>query len=50
MTDTLLKAFQACGASQGTMNNLTFGYGGEKLADGSTEEGFGYVSDDVPPG
>lgn len=25
ITDVILKAFQACAASQGTMNNLTFG-------------------------
>nr|XP_018260016.1 uncharacterized protein I303_08088 [Kwoniella dejecticola CBS 10117]OBR82174.1 hypothetical protein I303_08088 [Kwoniella dejecticola CBS 10117] len=41
VTDTILRAFQACGASQGTCNNLTFGYGGEKV-DGKQVAGFGY--------
>ncbi|ODQ81155.1 hypothetical protein BABINDRAFT_160555 [Babjeviella inositovora NRRL Y-12698] len=34
--DVILKAFQACAASQGTCNNLTFG------AENSTGHGFGY--------
>ncbi|PWN18021.1 hypothetical protein BCV69DRAFT_285620 [Microstroma glucosiphilum] len=33
ITDVVLKAFEACAASQGCMNNLTFGY---QDADGST--------------
>ncbi|RSH95814.1 hypothetical protein EHS25_000907 [Saitozyma podzolica] len=40
-TDTILKAFQACGASQGGCNNLTFGYGGD-IVDGKVTPGFGY--------
>ncbi|PBL03368.1 hypothetical protein ARMGADRAFT_1049317 [Armillaria gallica] len=35
ITDVVLKAFEACGASQGSCNNLTFGYGTET-------KGFGY--------
>ncbi|ODQ64168.1 hydantoinase B/oxoprolinase [Nadsonia fulvescens var. elongata DSM 6958] len=42
ITDTVLKAFQVMGASQGTCNNLTFGFGGEELPDGSIKPGFGY--------
>lgn len=42
ITDVTLKAFKAMGASQGTCNNLTFGYGGELQADGSKRPGFGY--------
>lgn len=41
ITDVVLKAFQACAASQGDCNNLTFGYGGNSK--GETEvKGFGY--------
>lgn len=42
ITDVTLKAFEAMGASQGTCNNLTFGFGGETLPDGTTRPGFGY--------
>lgn len=42
ITDVILKAFRAMGASQGTCNNLTFGYGGETQEDGSKRPGFGY--------
>lgn len=42
ITDVILKAFRAMGASQGTCNNLTFGYGGEVQADGTKRAGFGY--------
>lgn len=41
VTDLLLQAFQAAAASQGTCNNLTFGYGGE-VVDGRVQPGFGY--------
>jgi len=41
VTDVILKAFNACAASQGDCNNLTFGFGG-KSEEGKTEEGFGY--------
>jgi len=41
VTDVVLKAFQACAASQGDCNNLTFGFGGNQS--GSEEvKGFGY--------
>ncbi|KAL3459102.1 5-oxoprolinase [Aspergillus heterothallicus] len=41
VTDLVLRAFQASGASQGTCNNLTFGYGGQ-LVNGVPEPGLGY--------
>ncbi|KAL1916933.1 uncharacterized protein VTP21DRAFT_5130 [Calcarisporiella thermophila] len=41
VVDVVLKAFQACAASQGCCNNLTFGSGG-KLDTGDIVEGFGY--------
>lgn len=41
VTDLVLKAFQASGASQGTCNNLTFGFGGH-MVDGKVQPGFGY--------
>jgi 5-oxoprolinase (ATP-hydrolysing) len=42
LVDVILKAFQACAASQGDCNNLTFGKGG-KTDDGTkVEEGWGY--------
>lgn len=41
ITDVVLKAFQACAASQGCCNNLTFGTGG-KDARGQHVNGFGY--------
>lgn len=41
VTDVVLKAFEACAASQGDCNNLTFGFGGN--ADGEKAvQGFGY--------
>ncbi|KAJ5295187.1 hypothetical protein N7508_010008 [Penicillium antarcticum] len=41
VTDVILKCFQACAASQGDTNNLTFGFGGNQR--GETEmKGFGY--------
>lgn len=41
VTDVIFKAFQACAASQGDCNNLTFGFGGN--ATGEKEvRGFGY--------
>jgi 5-oxoprolinase (ATP-hydrolysing) len=41
VTDVILKAFQACAASQGDCNNLTFGFGGNQS--GTDEvKGFGY--------
>lgn len=41
ITDVVLKAFQACAASQGDCNNLTFGYGGQVEGQGHVN-GFGY--------
>ncbi|OAX82315.1 hypothetical protein ACJ72_03337 [Emergomyces africanus] len=41
ITDVVLKAFNACAASQGCCNNLTFGTGG-KTANGEHVNGFGY--------
>lgn len=41
VTDLVLRAFQASAASQGTCNNLTFGFGGE-IIDGKAKPGFGY--------
>ncbi|KAG9244429.1 Hydantoinase B/oxoprolinase-domain-containing protein [Calycina marina] len=41
VTDVILKAFNACAASQGDCNNLTFGIGG-KGEDGEITKGFGY--------
>ncbi|GAP92845.1 putative 5-oxoprolinase [Rosellinia necatrix] len=41
VTDVIFKAFEACAASQGDCNNLTFGFGGN--VSGETEvKGFGY--------
>lgn len=42
ITDTILKAFQACAASQGDTNNLTFGIGGKDPETGEVKPGFGY--------
>lgn len=42
IADLVLKAFQAAAASQGTMNNLTFGYGGTDPITGKVIKGFGY--------
>ncbi|KAF9269858.1 Hydantoinase B/oxoprolinase [Marasmius fiardii PR-910] len=41
IVDVVLKAFQACAASQGCTNNLTFGAGG-KDKDGKVVAGWGY--------
>ncbi|KAI9683685.1 MAG: hypothetical protein M1829_004990 [Trizodia sp. TS-e1964] len=41
VTDVILKAFQACAASQGDCNNLTFGFGGNQSGEVETK-GFGY--------
>ncbi|KAH8803506.1 5-oxoprolinase [Xylogone sp. PMI_703] len=41
ITDVILRAFDACAASQGCCNNLTFGTGG-KDAQGNHVNGFGY--------
>ncbi|KAI9209509.1 Hydantoinase B/oxoprolinase-domain-containing protein [Polychytrium aggregatum] len=41
LCDVILKAFRACAASQGCMNNFTFGKGG-KSEQGEVVEGFGY--------
>ncbi|KAK0543764.1 hypothetical protein OC846_006294 [Tilletia horrida] len=41
ITDVVLKAFEACAASQGCCNNLTFGLGGRD-EQGNHVEGFGY--------
>ena len=41
MTDVILRAFQACAASQGDCNNLTFGFGGNLSGEEDTK-GFGY--------
>lgn len=43
VTDTVLKAFKACAASQGDTNNLTFGFGGTTGGgDKNGQSGFGY--------
>ena len=42
IVDLVFKAFQACAASQGTCNNLTFGYGGMDEDSGKVTQGFGY--------
>lgn len=41
VTDVVFKCFEACAASQGDCNNLTFGYGGN-LKGATEEKGFGY--------
>lgn len=41
VTDVILRAFQACAASQGDCNNLTFGFGGN-VAGQAEIKGFGY--------
>ncbi|KAI8718172.1 hypothetical protein NCS52_00595300 [Fusarium sp. LHS14.1] len=46
VTDLVLQAFQAAAASQGTCNNLTFGYGGE-VVNGKAKPGFGYYESGV---
>jgi 5-oxoprolinase (ATP-hydrolysing) len=43
VTDTVLKAFKACAASQGDTNNLTFGFGGSSgSGEKDGKKGFGY--------
>ncbi|KAJ9145496.1 Hydantoinase B/oxoprolinase [Pleurostoma richardsiae] len=42
VTDVVLKAFNACAASQGCCNNLTFGTGGKDPVTGEHRDGFGY--------
>ncbi|KAI5807475.1 Hydantoinase B/oxoprolinase-domain-containing protein [Peziza echinospora] len=42
ITDVILRAFNACGASQGDCNNLTFGYGGYDVDQKKHIPGFGY--------
>lgn len=41
VTDVVFRCFEACAASQGDCNNLTFGYGGN-LKGSKEEKGFGY--------
>ncbi|KAJ6790010.1 hypothetical protein PWT90_03799 [Aphanocladium album] len=41
ITDVVLKAFEACAASQGCCNNLTFGFGGNVTGQNAVR-GFGY--------
>ena len=41
VTDVVFKAFEACAASQGDCNNLTFGFGGN-LSGEEEVKGFGY--------
>ncbi|KAJ4863762.1 hydantoinase b/oxoprolinase domain-containing protein [Trichoderma breve] len=41
ITDVVFKAFQACAASQGCCNNLTFGFGGNQSGKEAVK-GFGY--------
>ena len=40
--DLIFKAFHTAAASQGTCNNLTFGYGGKDSTTGEVVKGFGY--------
>ncbi|KAJ5777359.1 hypothetical protein N7520_000605 [Penicillium odoratum] len=42
IVDLIFKAFRAAAASQGTCNNLTFGYGGRDPDTGKVIKGFGY--------
>ncbi|CRK43524.1 hypothetical protein BN1723_005700 [Verticillium longisporum] len=42
VTDVIFKAFQACAASQGDCNNLTFGFGGNVGGEDKVVKGFGY--------
>ncbi|KAH7367763.1 Hydantoinase B/oxoprolinase-domain-containing protein [Plectosphaerella cucumerina] len=42
LADLIFRAFNAAAASQGTMNNLTFGRGGTDPATGLVTKGFGY--------
>jgi 5-oxoprolinase (ATP-hydrolysing) len=41
ITDVIFKAFEACAASQGDCNNLTFGFGGNQTGQDAVK-GFGY--------
>ncbi|KAG6012780.1 hypothetical protein E4U54_007297 [Claviceps lovelessii] len=41
ITDVIFKAFEACAASQGCCNNLTFGFGGN-VSGSEAVRGFGY--------
>ena len=42
VTDVLIKAFQACAASQGDCNVFSFGYGGKDAETGEETSGFGF--------
>lgn len=42
LADLIFRAFNAAAASQGTMNNLTFGYGGTDPVTGKITKGLGY--------
>ncbi|KAL9635609.1 MAG: hypothetical protein Q9204_002571 [Flavoplaca sp. TL-2023a] len=42
VTDVILRCFQACAASQGDCNNLTFGFGGNSNGSDAPIKGFGY--------
>ncbi|KAK4692765.1 5-oxoprolinase (ATP-hydrolyzing), partial [Lecanoromycetidae sp. Uapishka_2] len=42
VTDVILRCFNACAASQGDCNNLTFGFGGNAKEQGQATKGFGY--------
>jgi len=42
VTDVILRCFQACAASQGDCNNLTFGFGGNPSDGSKATRGFGY--------
>ena len=42
VTDVILRCFQACAASQGDCNNLTFGFGGNIASETNEIKGFGY--------
>lgn len=42
VTDVILRAFDACAASQGCLNNLTFGKSSSIRPDGTYKPGYGY--------
>ncbi|CZR62217.1 related to oxoprolinase [Phialocephala subalpina] len=42
VTDVLIKAFQACAASQGDCNVFSFGFGGKDVETGEEVKGFGF--------
>lgn len=42
VTDVLIKAFQACAASQGDCNVFSFGFGGKDAETGEDTKGFGF--------